>query len=99
MAARRQALARPLALRSRSVRARRRRRRKSSRRRVSAMKIAGVRVILADIPVKRPHKMSFTTLEAVNFAFVRIETADGLIGWGEAACLGGPMRTKAKLTA
>ena len=54
------------------------------------MKIADVRVVLADIPVKRPHKMSFTTLQAVNFAFVRLETADGLIGWGEAACLGGP---------
>ena len=54
------------------------------------MRIADVRVILADIPVKRPHKMSFTTLEAVNFAFVRLETADGLVGWGEAACLGGP---------
>src|SRR6266478_2162560 len=54
------------------------------------MKIASVRVIQADIPVERPHKMSFTTLEAVNFAFVRLETADGLTGWGEAACLGGP---------
>ena len=54
------------------------------------MKIADVRVILADIPVQRPHKMSFTTLETVNFAFVRLETADGLVGWGEAACLGGP---------
>ena len=54
------------------------------------MRIADVRVILADIPVKRPHKMSFTTLEAVNFAFVRLETVDGLVGWGEAACLGGP---------
>ena len=54
------------------------------------MKIADLRVVLADIPVARPHKMSFTTLEAVNFAFVRIETADGLVGWGEAACLGGP---------
>ena len=52
--------------------------------------IADVRVQLADIPVKRPHKMSFTTLEAVNFAFVRIETRGGLVGWGEAACLGGP---------
>jgi muconate cycloisomerase len=52
--------------------------------------IADVRVTLADIPVRRPHKMSFTTLEAVNFAFVRLETADGLTGWGEAACLGGP---------
>jgi muconate/chloromuconate cycloisomerase len=54
------------------------------------MKIADVRVILADLPVRRPHKMSFTTLEAVNFAFVRLETADGVVGWGEAACLGGP---------
>jgi muconate cycloisomerase len=52
--------------------------------------IADVRVVLADIPVKRPHKMSFTTLEAVNFAFVRAETRGGLVGWGEAACLGGP---------
>ena len=63
------------------------------------MKIADVRVVLADIPVKRPHKMSFTTLEAVNFAFVRIETADGLVGWGEAACLGGPSDTFGRLNA
>ena len=54
------------------------------------MKIADVRIARADIPVRRPHKMSFTTLEAVNFVFVRIETADGHVGWGEAACLGGP---------
>src|SRR5256885_15376442 len=56
----------------------------------SDLTIADVRVRLADIPVKRPHKMSFTTLEAVNFAFVRIETRGGLVGWGEAACLGRP---------
>src|SRR5437899_11909948 len=54
------------------------------------MKIADVRVIQADIPVERPHKMSFTTLEMMNFVFVRLETGDGLTGWGEAACLGGP---------
>src|SRR3989454_3795003 len=54
------------------------------------MKIADVRVIQADIPVERPHKMSFTTLEMMNFVFVRLETGDGLVGWGEAACLGGP---------
>src|SRR6266498_406080 len=54
------------------------------------MKIAAVRVIQADIPVERPHKMSFTTLEAVNFVLVRLETAGGHVGWGEAACLGGP---------
>jgi muconate cycloisomerase len=54
------------------------------------MIIGDVRLVLADIPVRRPHTMSFTTLEAVNFVFVRIETRDGLVGWGEAACLGGP---------
>src|SRR5262249_17576793 len=57
---------------------------------VDPLRIADVRVILADIPVRRPHAMSFTTLEAVNFAFVRMETSSGLVGWGEAACLGGP---------
>lgn len=55
-----------------------------------ALPIADVRVVRADVPVRRPHKMSFTTLEAVNFAFVRIETRDGPVGWGEAAALGGP---------
>src|SRR5262249_24250180 len=57
---------------------------------VSEMLIRDVRVTLADIPVKRPHVMSFTTLRAVNFVFVRLETAAGLVGWGEAACLAGP---------
>ena len=56
----------------------------------SDLTIADVRVSLADIPVKRPHHMSFTTLHEMNFAFVRIETRGGLVGWGEAACLGGP---------
>jgi muconate/chloromuconate cycloisomerase len=54
------------------------------------MLIGDVRAIRADIPLRRPHVMSFTTLEAVNYVFVRVETRDGLVGWGEAACLGGP---------
>jgi muconate/chloromuconate cycloisomerase len=54
------------------------------------MVIGDIRVIQADIPVKRPHTMSFTTLHAVNFVLVRVETTEGLVGWGEAACLGGP---------
>src|SRR5206468_2025474 len=61
-----------------------------TRRSLSGMRIRDVRVTLADIPVRRPHVMSFTTLRAVNFVFVRLETDDGLVGWGEAACLGGP---------
>jgi muconate cycloisomerase len=52
--------------------------------------IGEVRVIRADIPLRRPHLMSFMRLHAVNFVFVRTETVDGLVGWGEAACLGGP---------
>src|SRR4029453_15444397 len=64
----------------------------SERARVTAgpLTIGDLRLIVADIPVSRPHHMSFTTLTAVNFVFVRIETRDGLVGWGEAACLGGP---------
>ncbi len=54
------------------------------------MLIGDVRTIRADIPLRRPHVMSFATLEAVNFVFVRVETRQGLVGWGEAACLGGP---------
>jgi carbon-monoxide dehydrogenase large subunit len=48
----------------------------------SPLIIGDVRLILADIPVRRPHHMSFTTLTAVNFVFVRIETreAKGLAG-------------------
>ena len=57
---------------------------------LAPLTIADLRVIVADIPVRRPHHMSFTTLEAVNFVFVRLETQDGHVGWGEAACLGGP---------
>lgn len=52
--------------------------------------IGDVRVIRASIPLRRPHLMSFTRLEAVDFVFVRLESRDGLVGWGEAACLGGP---------
>jgi len=61
------------------------------------MKLAELRVVRADIPVRRPHKMSFTTLETVNFVFVRAETSDRLVGWGEAACLGGPSDTFGRL--
>jgi hypothetical protein len=38
--------------------------------------IADVRIVVADIPVRRPHHMSFTTLEAMNFVFVRLETRE-----------------------
>src|SRR5262249_7078689 len=56
----------------------------------SSVRVADVRVIVADIPTRRPHHMSFTTLTQVNFVFVRVETTEGGAGWGGAACLGGP---------
>jgi muconate cycloisomerase len=56
----------------------------------SGLTIGDLRVVVADIPVRRPHHMSFTTLEVVNLVFVRLETREGHVGWGEAACLGGP---------
>jgi muconate cycloisomerase len=54
------------------------------------LELADVRVVRADIPLRRPHHMSFTSLDAVQYVFVRLETRDGVAGWGEAACLGGP---------
>ena len=45
---------------------------------------------LVDLPLRRRHHMSFGAPDAVNFVFVKIETTDGQVGWGEAATLGGP---------
>jgi muconate/chloromuconate cycloisomerase len=52
--------------------------------------LADVRAVRADIPLRRPHHMSFTRLETVQYVFVRVESREGVVGWGEAACLGGP---------
>jgi hypothetical protein len=38
----------------------------------AALTIGDLRVVVADIPVRRRHHMSFTTLETVNFVFVRL---------------------------
>ena len=37
------------------------------------------------IPLKRPMKMSGTTIAFAENLFVRVESADGMVGWGEAA--------------
>lgn len=54
------------------------------------MKITEVVSGILDIPVRRPHKMSFGTLRQVNYVLVRVRTDAGLEGLGEAAVLGGP---------
>jgi muconate cycloisomerase len=43
-----------------------------------------------DIPTRRPHAMSFGTIDAVNVLLVRLYTDTGLEGLGEAVTLGGP---------
>ncbi len=51
--------------------------RRSSIRRVDAIPVA--------LPLKTPMKMSAETITAAQNLLVRIEAADGTVGWGEAA--------------
>lgn len=45
---------------------------------------------IIDVPLKRPHVMSFGAVREVNYVLIRIETQEGLVGWGEAATFHGP---------
>ncbi|WP_300456221.1 muconate/chloromuconate family cycloisomerase [Desulfobacula sp.] len=45
---------------------------------------------LIDVPLIRPHVMSFGATHTVNYVLVKIKTQEGLIGWGEAATFHGP---------
>lgn len=54
------------------------------------MQITAVQTILADVPTRRPHAMSFGTVMLQNFVIVRLRTDAGLEGLGEAAITGGP---------
>ena len=45
---------------------------------------------ILDVPLKRAHVMSFGSVKTVNYVIVRLETSEGLIGWGEAATFHGP---------
>jgi muconate cycloisomerase len=54
------------------------------------VKIKRITTAIVDVPIKRPHKMSFGTLEKMNYVLVRLETEAGAEGLGEAAALGGP---------
>lgn len=52
--------------------------------------VTDCRTYLLDIPLQRPHVMSFGSVHAVNYVLVRLETAEGFVGWGEAATFHGP---------
>lgn len=48
------------------------------------MKIRKIEAIGISIPMMKPVKMSFEEVRAANNVLVRLETADGIVGWGEA---------------
>lgn len=48
-----------------------------------------IETILVDVPTKRPHKLAFATVAEQNYVIVRV-FADGAVGTGEAATIGGP---------
>lgn len=52
--------------------------------------IKTVNTYIVDIPMRRPHVMSFGAPTEVNFVLVRIEARGGIVGWGEAATFQGP---------
>jgi L-alanine-DL-glutamate epimerase-like enolase superfamily enzyme len=49
------------------------------------MKITKIEPKAADLPLSRPIKMSGVEIATSENVFVRIETDDGLVGWGEAS--------------
>ena len=53
------------------------------------MNIDRIEAILVDVPTKRPHKLAFATVAEQNYVIVRV-FADGAVGIGEAATIGGP---------
>ena len=48
------------------------------------MKVKKIEAIGISIPMVKPLKMSFEEVRAANNVLVRLETADGVVGWGEA---------------
>lgn len=52
-------------------------------------RITALNTRLIDIPTIRPHKLSFGAIQQQSYCIVRLELANGAIGWGEAATIGG----------
>lgn len=44
---------------------------------------------ILDIPTIRPHKMSVATMQKQTLVLVKITSAEGIVGWGEATTIGG----------
>lgn len=54
------------------------------------MKIESIETIIVDIPLIRPHKLSFVAIDKMSSVIVRIRTDTGATGLGEATAIGGP---------
>jgi muconate cycloisomerase len=54
------------------------------------MKIAAIEAFILDIPIIRPHHLSFGTKTGINAVIVRLQTDDGVEGLGEAVASAGP---------
>ena len=52
--------------------------------------IASVTSAIVDVPTVRRHKLSNTSVSAQSYVIVQLQLANGVIGIGEAATLGGP---------
>jgi muconate cycloisomerase len=55
----------------------------------SQLQILAVETLLVDVPTIRPHKLSVATMNHQTLVLVRIESSDGIVGWGEGTTIGG----------
>jgi muconate cycloisomerase len=51
--------------------------------------VTALQTRIIDIPTVRAHKLSFGAIHQQSYCIVRVELADGAVGWGEAATIGG----------
>ncbi|AIY39303.1 Muconate cycloisomerase [Collimonas arenae] len=51
--------------------------------------IEKIEVMLVDVPTVRPHKLSMATMHHQTLVLLRIDSNDGVSGWGEATTIGG----------
>ena len=52
--------------------------------------VAAITSTIVDVPTVRQHKLSQTSVTAQSYVIVRLRLANGVVGVGEAATLGGP---------
>ncbi len=51
--------------------------------------IKSIATQIIDIPIIRPHKLSFGSIQTQSYCIVRMELSNDITGWGEAATIGG----------